>query len=82
MLHDEERLSEAATAAAYQSVLALDAENWPALNALAGIALQTGQLEEAVQRFGKLIERRPEFAEAHYKRGNALPVHINDPRPP
>ena len=70
MLHDEERFSEAASA--YQSVLALDAENWPALNALAGIALQTGQLEEAVQRFGKLIERRPEFAEAHYKRGNAL----------
>ena len=27
MLHDEERLSEAATA--YHSVLALDAENWP-----------------------------------------------------
>jgi predicted O-linked N-acetylglucosamine transferase (SPINDLY family) len=70
MLHDNERLSEAASV--YQSVLALDAENWPALNALAGIALRTGHLEEAVERFGKLIERRPEFAEAYYKRGNAL----------
>jgi predicted TPR repeat methyltransferase len=68
-LHDAGRLSEAASA--YRSVLDLDAKNWTALNALASIALQTGGLEEAIQRFGKLIERRPDYAQAHYKRGNA-----------
>jgi predicted O-linked N-acetylglucosamine transferase (SPINDLY family) len=68
-LHDAGRLSEAASA--YRSVLDLDAENWTALNALASIAVQTGGLEEAIQRFGKLIERRPDYAQAHYKRGNA-----------
>jgi predicted O-linked N-acetylglucosamine transferase (SPINDLY family) len=46
--------------------------DWTSLNALASTALQTGQLEEAVLRYGELLERRPDFAEGHYKRGNAL----------
>ena len=41
------------------------------MNALASSALQSGALEEAVQRYGALMERRPDFAESHYKLGNA-----------
>lgn len=37
----------------------------------ASTALQNGQLEEAIQGYGVLIERRPDFAEGYYKRGNA-----------
>lgn len=42
------------------------------LNALASLALQAGQLEEAVRRYSDLLEHQPDFAEGHYKRGNAL----------
>jgi tetratricopeptide (TPR) repeat protein len=66
----EGRLAEAASA--YQPALDIDAENWAARSAVAAIALQAGRLDEAVQRYGDLIERRPDFAEAHYKRGNAF----------
>jgi predicted O-linked N-acetylglucosamine transferase (SPINDLY family) len=66
----EGRLAEAASA--YHSVLVIDAEHWASLSALAAIALQAGKLDEAIRRYGELIERRPDFAEAHYKRGNAL----------
>jgi predicted O-linked N-acetylglucosamine transferase (SPINDLY family) len=66
----EGRLAEASSA--YQSVLDIDAENWASRSALAAIALQTGNLDEAIQRFSELIARRPDFAEAHYKRGNAF----------
>jgi predicted O-linked N-acetylglucosamine transferase (SPINDLY family) len=66
----EGRLAEAASV--YHSVLVIDAEHWASLSALAAIALQVGKLDEAVQRYGELIERRPDFAEAHYKRGNAF----------
>ena len=57
---------------AYRAVLTLDPQNWAASSALAGIALETGQLDEAAQRYGTLIERRPDFAESYYKRGNAF----------
>jgi predicted O-linked N-acetylglucosamine transferase (SPINDLY family) len=46
--------------------------DWRSLNALASTALEAGQLEEAVRRYSDLLDRRPDFAEGHYKRGNAL----------
>jgi protein O-GlcNAc transferase len=69
-LHGEGRLAEAASV--YQSVLTQDETDWASLNALASIALQTGQLDEAVRRYSGLLERQPDFAQGHYKRGNAL----------
>jgi predicted O-linked N-acetylglucosamine transferase (SPINDLY family) len=69
-LHDDGRIADAASA--YRSVLALDGRNWTALNALAALALHAGDLEEAIRRLGDMLERRPDFAEGHYKRGNAL----------
>ncbi len=69
-LHGEGRLAEAASADL--SVLMQDETDWRSLNALASIALQTGQLDEAVRRYSGLLERQPDFAEGHYKRGNAL----------
>jgi predicted O-linked N-acetylglucosamine transferase (SPINDLY family) len=68
-LHGDGRLAEAASV--YQAVLALDPQNWASSNALASIGLQVGELDEAIQRYGALIECRPDFAEGHYKRGNA-----------
>lgn len=68
-LLDEARLPEAAST--YRAVLALDPQNWISSKALASIALQGGELEEAIRRYSALIERRPDFAEGHYKRGNA-----------
>ena len=47
------------------------AQNWVSMNALASSALQSGALEEAIQRYSALIEHRPDFAEGHYKLGNA-----------
>ena len=41
------------------------------MNALASSALQSGALEEALQRYTALIEHRPDLAESHYKLGNA-----------
>src|SRR5258708_23649047 len=61
VLHGDGRLSEAASV--YQAVLALDPQNWTASNALASIALQAGEMDEAIQRYGAIIERRPDFAE-------------------
>ena len=49
-----------------------DETDWTSLNASASTALQAGRLDEAVQRYSLLIERRPDFAEGHYKRGNAF----------
>jgi predicted O-linked N-acetylglucosamine transferase (SPINDLY family) len=69
ILLGESRLAEAA--AAFRAVLTLDPQNWASSNALASIALQGGELDEAIQQYGALIERRPDFAEGHYKRGNA-----------
>lgn len=68
-LHGDERLAEAASV--YQAVLAIDPENWASSNALASIALHGGELDDAIRRYGALIERRPDFAEGHYKRANA-----------
>lgn len=65
----ERRLEEAASV--YKAILTLDAQNWISSNALASIALQLGELDEAIVRYSVLIERRPDFAEGHYKRGNA-----------
>ena len=42
------------------------------LNDLASIALKAGRLDEAVRHCSTLIERRPDFAEGYYKRGNAF----------
>jgi protein O-GlcNAc transferase len=47
------------------------AQNWVSMNALASSALQSGAFEEAIQRYSTLIELRPDFAEGHYKLGNA-----------
>src|ERR1700722_6417235 len=62
------RLPEAAEA--FIAVLALDPENWTSLGALGSIALQRGALPEAIERYSALIERRPDFAEGYYERGN------------
>ena len=48
-----------------------DPENWAAMSELASIALQRGELPEAIERYSALIEHRPHFAEGYYKRGNA-----------
>jgi predicted O-linked N-acetylglucosamine transferase (SPINDLY family) len=63
--------AEASAPAPAPAELQLDPENWTSLNALASIALQSGNLQEAVQRYSALIEQRPDFAEGYYKRGNA-----------
>jgi len=68
-LHRDGHSAEAASV--YRAVLSLDPRNWASSNALALIALQAGDLDEAIQRYGALIEWRPDFAEGHYKRGNA-----------
>jgi predicted O-linked N-acetylglucosamine transferase (SPINDLY family) len=68
-LHLEGRLAEAASA--FRAVLDLDSQSWPSLNALASIALQAGDLEEAIRRYDALVVRQPDFAEGYYKRGNA-----------
>jgi protein O-GlcNAc transferase len=63
------QLAEAGTS--FRNVLLRDPQNWISMHALASIALQSGELDEAIQLYGALIERRPDFAEGHYKRGNA-----------
>ena len=68
-LHGEGRLTEAA---ADPHAPVLDETDWTSLNARASTALEAGRLGEAVQRYSVLIERRPDFAEGHYKRGNAF----------
>ena len=68
-LHDAGRLAEAA--AGFRTVLAVDAQNWPSLVGLAAISLQSGQLDDAIRRFGALVERESAFVEGFYKRGNA-----------
>jgi predicted O-linked N-acetylglucosamine transferase (SPINDLY family) len=68
-LHVAGRMAE--TAAAYRAVLAQDEGNWSSLVGLATIALQSGELREAIRRFGSLVERDPGFVEGFYKRGNA-----------
>jgi predicted O-linked N-acetylglucosamine transferase (SPINDLY family) len=42
-----------------------------ASDATAAVAVEAGTLEEAIRRYGTLIECRPTFAENYYKRGNA-----------
>ena len=68
-LRDAGELAQAAMA--YREVLALDPESWISMSALASVALQSGNLQEAIQRYSALIERRMDFAEGYYKRGNA-----------
>ena len=36
------------------------------------IALEMGDAGEAAQLYGKAVQRRPDFVEAHYNLGNAL----------
>ena len=45
--------------------------NWESLYAQASTALQSGALDEAIQRYDALIALRPDFAESYYKLGNA-----------
>src|ERR1700728_3577161 len=56
-------------------VLRLILESHPdhrnALDALAAIALQGGELEEAVRLYGTVIDEMPNSAEPYYKRANA-----------
>ena len=68
-LHDDGLLADASST--YQAVLALERQNWDASIAVASIALQTGDLEAAVQLYSALVESRPDFAEGYYKRANA-----------
>ena len=44
--------------------------DWDSLAARASLALQGGRVEEAIQQYSALVERRPDFAEGYYKRGN------------
>jgi predicted O-linked N-acetylglucosamine transferase (SPINDLY family) len=48
------------------------AQTVDALNAIAAIALQDGDLERAIQLFDEVIRRKGDHAEAYYKRANAL----------
>jgi predicted O-linked N-acetylglucosamine transferase (SPINDLY family) len=68
-LHGDGLMAEAASA--YQAALAIDPQDWASSNAMASIALEAGEMDEAIRRYGALIEGRPDFAEGHYKRGNA-----------
>ena len=54
------QLAEAGTS--FRNVLLRDPRNWISMNALASIALQSDELEEAIQRYSALTERRPDFA--------------------
>ena len=47
-------------------------DDWQRLDALARTALQNGELESAVDLYGQLIDSKPRYAEARYKRANAL----------
>jgi predicted O-linked N-acetylglucosamine transferase (SPINDLY family) len=68
-LQGEGRLAQAADA--YRVILAAQPDHWESMNAVAAIALQSGNMEQAIHLYGALIERRRNHAEAHYKRGNA-----------
>lgn len=68
-LHDAGRLAEAA--AGFRAVLMQDERNWSALVGLASIALRSGELHDAIRRYGSLVASDPGFAEGFYKRGNA-----------
>ncbi len=68
-LHAAGQLADAV--AVYREVLVLDPQNWVSMNALASLALDSGELQEAIERYSALVERQPNFAQAYYKRGNA-----------
>jgi predicted O-linked N-acetylglucosamine transferase (SPINDLY family) len=53
------------------SPLARNSNDWEAVNALALTALQSGELQKAIELYSTLLEHRPDFAEGYYKRGNA-----------
>ena len=62
----------APAAAAYQSILERDPEHWESLNAIAAITLLSGDFERAIRLYDLLIGRKRDYAEAYYKRANAL----------
>ena len=68
-LQTEGQLGQAA--AAYKLILEVDPNHWESLNAVAGLALQGKDFENAVRAYNAVIKRRPRDAQAHYKRGNA-----------
>jgi predicted O-linked N-acetylglucosamine transferase (SPINDLY family) len=61
----------ARAAAAYQLILAAQPDHWESVNAIAAIALQSGDIEKAIHLYSAVIERKRNHAEAHYKRANA-----------
>jgi predicted O-linked N-acetylglucosamine transferase (SPINDLY family) len=68
-LQEHGRLGEAAEV--LRRILEVHPDHWESLNALAAIALQKGELEEALILYGTIIDRKPTCAEPYYKRGNA-----------
>lgn len=59
-------------AAEYRSILALHPGHWDSLNALASIALQSGDFDSAVHLYSEVIECKRNHAVGYYKRANAF----------
>jgi predicted O-linked N-acetylglucosamine transferase (SPINDLY family) len=57
---------------ASQPAVAEQPEELESLRAIAARSLQGGELEKAIELYDGLIARKPDDAEAHYKRANAL----------
>jgi protein O-GlcNAc transferase len=68
-LLEEGQLGQAAVE--YQSILETNPDHWESLSAVAALALQRRDFEDAVRAYSAVIERRRDHAEAYYKRGNA-----------
>ena len=69
-LHQQGKLAEAERI--YREILWQQPQHFGALHLLGVIALQTRHMERAAELIGKAIALKPDFAEAHFNRGNAL----------
>jgi len=56
----------------WRHTLACTAENYVAYNSYANALMSQGQLEEAIQNYKRVIELKPNYAEAYIKLGSAL----------
>jgi len=58
--------------AACEQILGQQPEHWESLTLLAELEARQGNMQRALQLYTKLIDFRPDFAPAYYKRGNLL----------
>lgn len=70
LLDGEGQLAEAK--AACEQILVQQPDHWESLSLLAELEATQGNTQRAIQLYAKLIEFRPDFAQAYYKRGNLL----------